>query len=126
MVRAYIFIILYIRGKTKISQSVNILNESGIILEFSFKDIIEKIKDFFNMIGRKIKELWNKIFHRNQNLDNKINEANAVYDAWEDIKFEDFEGVEETNLPILFAFELFIDFINLFMDLLRLFGDAKD
>ena len=49
-----------------------------------------------------------------------------AYDVNRITKSADFEGVEETNLPILFAFELFIDFINLFMDLLRLFGDAKD
>ena len=39
---------------------------------------------------------------------------------------EDFEGVEESNLPILFAFELFIDFINLFLRLLELFGDSNN
>jgi len=66
---------------SKIFESVNILNESGIILEFSFKDIIEKIKDFFRMIGRKIKELWDKIFHRKENIDEKKEEAEKIFEA---------------------------------------------
>ncbi len=49
-----------------------------------------------------------------------------AFDVNKITKSAEFEGVEESNLPILFAFELFIDFINLFMDLLRLFGDTKD
>ena len=78
---------------SKIFESISVLNESGIILEFSFKDIIEKIKDFFRMIGRKIKELWDKLFHKNQNIDDKINEANAIYDTWE--KSDDVNDFEE-------------------------------
>ena len=34
--------------------------------------------------------------------------------------------VPEENLPILGAFELYLDFINVFVDLLRIFGDSKD
>ena len=49
-----------------------------------------------------------------------------AYDINRLTKCEDFEGVEESNLPILFAFELFIDFINLFLRLLELFGDSNN
>ena len=34
--------------------------------------------------------------------------------------------VPEDNLAILGAFELYLDFINVFIDLLRIFGDARD
>ena len=42
-------------------------------------------------------------------------------------KISRLEGlVPEENLAILGAFELYLDFINVFIDLLRLFGDAND
>lgn len=34
--------------------------------------------------------------------------------------------IPEENLPIIGAFELYLDFINVFIDLLRLFGKADD
>lgn len=77
---------------SKIFESINILNESSIILEFSFKDIIEKIKDFFNMIGRKIKEIWDKIFNRNKTIDEKVKEAEDKLE--EKIKEEDTKDIE--------------------------------
>ena len=37
------------------------------------------------------------------------------------------EGMlEEDNLAVYCAFQLYIDFINVFVDLLRIFGDAND
>jgi len=35
-------------------------------------------------------------------------------------------GENSTNLAILGAFELYLDFINLFVKLLRLFGKERD
>ena len=36
------------------------------------------------------------------------------------------ETMDEDNLAIYGAFQLYLDFINIFIDLLRLFGDSKD
>ena len=36
------------------------------------------------------------------------------------------EQIEEESLAVFCAFQLYIDFINIFIDLIRLFGDAKD
>lgn len=47
-----------------------------------------------------------------------------AYDVNRITKSEEMEGIKESNYPIVFAFDLYIDFINLFMDLLRLFGDS--
>lgn len=47
--------------------------------------------------------------------------------AYDVQKIQRLEGfVEDENLAILGAFELYLDFINVFIDLLRLFGDSKD
>ena len=50
----------------------------------------------------------------------------VAYDVNKIVKATDYDGIEETNYPIMFALELFIDFINLFLDLMRLFGDSSD
>ena len=34
--------------------------------------------------------------------------------------------LEEDNLAVICAFELYLDFINVFVDLLRIFGDTRD
>ena len=47
--------------------------------------------------------------------------------AYDMQKIQRLEGlVPDENLPILGAFELYLDFINVFVDLLRIFGDSKD
>ena len=49
------------------------------------------------------------------------------YIAYDVQKIERLEGLlEEDNLAILGAFELYLDFINVFIDLLRLFGNSRD
>lgn len=50
----------------------------------------------------------------------------TVFDVHRIAKAADVDGIEETSFPIYFALELYIDFINLFMDLLRLFGNNDD
>lgn len=47
-----------------------------------------------------------------------------AYDVQKIRRLEDV--VPEENLAILGAFELYLDFINVFIDLLRIFGDAND
>ena len=37
-----------------------------------------------------------------------------------------YYDIEERNIAIIGAFSIYLDFINLFMDLLRLFGDPRD
>lgn len=34
--------------------------------------------------------------------------------------------IEEENLAVIGAFELYLDFINVFIDLIRIFGDSRD
>ena len=47
--------------------------------------------------------------------------------AYDVQKIQRLEGfIEDDNLAILGAFELYLDFINVFIDLLRLFGNTKD
>lgn len=49
------------------------------------------------------------------------------YIAYDIKKVERLEGLlEDDNLAVLGAFELYLDFINLFIDLLRLFGNSRD
>ena len=50
----------------------------------------------------------------------------VAYDVNKIVKASDYEEIEESNYPIVFALELYIDFINLFLDLLRLFGDSNN
>ena len=47
--------------------------------------------------------------------------------AYDVQKIQRMEGLlEEDNLAIFSAFQLYLDFINVFIDLIRIFGDAKD
>ena len=39
---------------------------------------------------------------------------------------EDVYRLNEENLAVIGAFELYLDFINIFLDLLNLFGNSKD
>ncbi len=49
----------------------------------------------------------------------------TAFDINRILKASTLDDVEETAYPILFAFNLYIDFINIFLDLLELFGDFK-
>ena len=49
----------------------------------------------------------------------------TAYDVQRIARTDDLEDVVDSNYPILFAFSLFIDFINIFLDLLNLFGEEK-
>ena len=47
--------------------------------------------------------------------------------AYDIQKIKRLEGlIDDENLAILGAFEVYLDFINIFIDLLRLFGDSRD
>lgn len=49
------------------------------------------------------------------------------YIAYDVQKVERLEGLlDDDNLAVLGAFELYLDFINVFIDLLRLFGNSRD
>ena len=37
-----------------------------------------------------------------------------------------YKGIKEENIAIIGAFELYLDFINLFIKLLKIFGKEKD
>ena len=50
----------------------------------------------------------------------------VAFDVQRIIRSGDYDDVKDTSIPIVFAFNLYIDFINLFLDLLSLFGDASD
>lgn len=50
----------------------------------------------------------------------------TAYDIQRISRSYELDDVDNSSYPILFAFNLFIDFINIFLDLLRLFGDTKD
>ncbi len=49
----------------------------------------------------------------------------TAYDVNRIIKASELDEVEDKAYPIVFAFNLYIDFINIFLDLLSLFGDYK-
>lgn len=68
----------------KIIESVNILNENGLLLEVDMKEVWGKIKEkivsIFHTIIEKIKELAKKIFgRRNIKMPKKINENEVEY-----------------------------------------------
>ena len=49
------------------------------------------------------------------------------YIAYDVQKIKRLNGlITEDNLAVIGAFELYLDFINIFIDLLRLFGKADD
>ena len=49
-----------------------------------------------------------------------------AYDMQRISRSQDYDQINDTSYPIVFAFNLYIDFINLFIDLLRLFGSKND
>ena len=71
------------------------------------------------------------IFLRNSTFDILISCAGIVvflgYIAYDIQRINSLEEyIEEDNLAVFGAFQLYLDFINVFIDLLRLFGDARD
>ena len=49
----------------------------------------------------------------------------TAYDV-QKIKQLEYEGIDNDAVAVYGAFELYLDFINIFLDLLRIIGDAKD
>lgn len=49
-----------------------------------------------------------------------------AYDVQAILKSDILDEAQKDSYVIIFAFNLYIDFINVFMDLLSLFGDSKD
>ena len=47
----------------------------------------------------------------------------TAYDVQRIARAYQTEEIDNSSYPIVFAFNLYIDFINIFLDLLRLFGD---
>lgn len=71
------------------------------------------------------------IFLRNETFDIIISCISVVvflgYIAYDIQKIKRIDGMlPEDNLAVIGAFELYLDFINLFLDLLRLFGKSDD
>lgn len=71
------------------------------------------------------------LFLQNSTFDIIISAISVIvflgFIAYDIQKIKRLEGyLEEDNLAIIGAFELYLDFINIFIDLLRLFGNADD
>lgn len=85
---------------------------------------------FMALIGMIICTIIN-IFLRNPMFDILICCASIViflgYIAYDIQRIKNMEGVmDDDKVAVFMAFQLFLDFINVFMDLLRLFGDTRD
>jgi len=85
---------------------------------------------FMALIGMIICTIIN-IFLRNPMFDILICCASIViflgYIAYDIQRIKSMEGVmDDDKVAVFMAFQLFLDFINVFMDLLRLFGDSRD
>jgi len=85
---------------------------------------------FMALIGMIICTIIN-IFLRNPMFDILICCASIViflgYIAYDIQRIKSMEGVmDDDKVAVFMAFQLFLDFINVFMDLLRLFGDTRD
>lgn len=85
---------------------------------------------FMALIGMIICTIIN-IFLRNPMFDILICCASIViflgYIAYDIQRIKSMEGImDDDKVAVFMAFQLFLDFINVFMDLLRLFGDTRD
>ena len=85
---------------------------------------------FMALIGMIICTIIN-VFLRNPMFDILICCASIViflgYIAYDIQRIKSMEGVmDDDKVAVFMAFQLFLDFINVFMDLLRLFGDTRD
>ena len=86
---------------------------------------------FFGLIGVVIMTLLNMLLFKSSSMDIIISIISMLvficfiaYDV-NAIK-RGLYGIDEDKLAIYGAFQLYLDFINVFLDLLRLIGDAKD
>lgn len=86
---------------------------------------------FFGLIGVVIITLINLLLIKSSNLDIIVTIVSMLifvgfiaYDIH--ILKRNLYDIEEDKLVIYGAFQLYLDFINLFLDLLRLFGSSKD
>ena len=50
----------------------------------------------------------------------------TAYDVQKIIRLDELNLINEDNLAIYGALELYLDYINLFLHLLSIFGNAKD
>lgn len=71
------------------------------------------------------------IFIGNTTLDIILSTISIVvfleFIAFDIKKIESLEGtIDDDNLAVYGAFQLYLDFINIFIDLLRIFGDTRD
>ena len=71
------------------------------------------------------------LFLQNSTFDIIISAASVIiflgFIAYDIQKIKRLNGyIAEDNLAIIGAFELYLDFINIFIDLLRLFGKSDD
>ena len=110
---------------------------SGLFLAFALIGAktnvdLTKFRTYFFMalIGMIICTIIN-IFLRNPMFDILICCASIViflgYIAYDIQRIKSMEGVmDDDKVAVFMAFQLFLDFINVFMDLLRLFGDTRD
>ena len=85
---------------------------------------------FMMLIGVVVCSIIN-IFLGNTTFDIIISAISIVvflgFIAFDIQKVERLEGtIDDNNLAIYGAFQLYLDFINIFIDLLRIFGDARD
>lgn len=85
---------------------------------------------FMGLIGLIILSIIN-IFLANGTIDMIASIVGIIiflgYTAYDVQKMMKLDGMlEERNYAIIGAFSLYLDFINIFLDLLQLFGDSKD
>ena len=86
---------------------------------------------FFGLIGVVIMTLLNLIIFKSSSMDIIISIVSMLiftcfiaYDV--NVIKRGFYKLDEDKLAVYGAFQLYLDFINLFLDLLRLFGKGKD
>ena len=113
LVTAILFLIFAIIGKTT---KVDLTKISTIL--------------FMALLGIIICTIIN-IFLQNSTFDMILSGISVLifmgFIAYDIQKIKRLEGwINQDNLAVIGAFELYLDFINIFLDLLSLFGDSKD
>ena len=113
LVTAILFLIFAIIGKTT---KVDLTKISTILL--------------MALLGIIICTIIN-IFLQNSTFDMILSGISVLifmgFIAYDIQKIKRLEGwINQDNLAVIGAFELYLDFINIFLDLLSLFGDSKD
>lgn len=79
---------------SKIFNSINILSESSIILEFSFEDIISKIKKFFKIVKEKLENILDILNKNNLELDKNIDNLWKIATA---VEYEIKDAISNSN-----------------------------